>query len=165
MGEIWKEVPGYEGLYQVSCRGQIKALTKKRRRKELIIKPWRASSGYLTVRLSLNGIKETRFVHRLILETFIGLSPDGMQCRHLDGSRTNNRLTNLTWGTVMENQNDRVAHGTSNRGEQHPNAKLCNLDIWLIRNCKVSQQKIAVFLNIDQSCVSRIRNHKVWRHV
>lgn len=164
MRETWKDIPGYDSLYQISDTGSVMSLPGPRK-KAGILRPSIMKNGYATVRLANKGVKTTRYIHHLVLEVFVGPRPDRMQCRHLDGSRTNNRLSNLAWGTVTENQNDRVAHGTSNRGEQHPGAKLCNLDIWLIRNCKVGQHEMVEFFNIEQSCVSRIRNHKVWQHV
>jgi len=56
--------------------------------------------------------KKGRFVHRLVLETFVGPRPHGMEARHLDGDRTNNRVENLRWGTRKENVADAIKHGT-----------------------------------------------------
>jgi hypothetical protein len=51
-------------------------------------------------------------VHRLILEAFVGPAPDGLECRHLDGDKSNNQISNLCWGTKLENRADRIKHGT-----------------------------------------------------
>jgi hypothetical protein len=64
--------------------------------------------GYLTVKLC--GL--TRKVHEVILTTFVGPCPDGMECRHLDGNPANSALSNLAWGTHLENEADKLRHGT-----------------------------------------------------
>lgn len=108
------------------------------------LKPYlNKKTGYLCVTLSKNG-KETGFpIHRLVLEAFIGPCPPGMECRHFpDRTKTNNRLSNLQWGTVKENAEDRIIHGTTKnrkdystvpRGETHPFAKLSDADVETIR--------------------------------
>jgi hypothetical protein len=59
-------------------------------------------------------------VHSLVLEAFVGPRPDGMQCRHFpDRNPTNNRVSNLSWGTPLENANDRRVHGTIACGDRH----------------------------------------------
>ncbi|MDE2095631.1 MAG: HNH endonuclease [Patescibacteria group bacterium] len=71
-----------------------------------------------------SGNKKYSLVHRLVLEAFIGPCPPGMECRHLNGNRSDNRLENLCWGTRIENVEDKRKHGTILRGEMNPNAKL-----------------------------------------
>lgn len=93
--------------------------------------------GYSSVRLYTKGGKYTSCtVHRLALETFVGPCPVGMECRHLDGDRTNNNLGNLKWGTRSENMQDAIRHGTlymtSRFGEDHPQSRLSNRDRRLI---------------------------------
>ncbi len=72
------------------------------------LKPIRSKDGYLYIFIH----RKKRLIHRLVLETFIGLCPKNMECRHLDGNPENNQLSNLTWGTRRENVNDRRLHGT-----------------------------------------------------
>lgn len=67
-------------------------------------------SGHVIVSL---GRKNASYVHRLVLEAFVGPCPEGMECRHLDGNPGNNRLDNLAWGTRKENYEDSVEHGTA----------------------------------------------------
>lgn len=66
----------------------------------------------LVVSLRRDGRKFPRVVSRLVLENFVGPCPPGMECRHLDGDSTNNRLNNLAWGTRLQNASDRIRHGT-----------------------------------------------------
>lgn len=89
------------------------------------LNPSVGARGYLLVNLysEVQPPKSYR-VHRLILETFVGPCPVGMEGRHLDGNKQNNHLTNLAWGTPKENGKDRILHGTSLRGERSPHAKL-----------------------------------------
>jgi len=107
-------------------------------------------------------------VHTLMLETFVGPRPDGMQCRHLDGDKTNNRITNLTWGTGVENQHDRILHGTSSQGEKHHYAKLTNDDVLEIRRRAANgelHRVIAADFPVTSSSVQYIVNRRTWRHI
>jgi hypothetical protein len=87
--------------YEVSEYGHL-------RRKGKVRKPYLQADGYLVY--CLMGHK-TRKVHQLVLEAFVGPKPEGGVCRHLDGNRTNNHITNLRWGTRSENSKDRWDHG------------------------------------------------------
>jgi hypothetical protein len=71
------------------------------------LKPHPQKRGHCAVDL---GRRSTRYVHHLVLEAFVGLCPEGQECRHLDGNPGNNRLGNLAWGTRLENMADRYRH-------------------------------------------------------
>lgn len=73
------------------------------------------------------------YVHILVAEAFLGSKNEGDQCRHLDGDVSNNRLSNLVWGTPMENHQDKERHGTIPRGSRHTNAKLTDSQVVEIR--------------------------------
>lgn len=165
----WKDIPGYAGKYQISRCGEVRSLSRAdsmgRRWAERILKPATVRGGYLIVALSKNGKAKTRLIHRLLLETFSGPCPDSMEARHLDGDASNNRLDNLAWGTPTENYRDRDRHGTTPRGERIGSSKLCELDVWLIRACKITQQQAADFFGISRSHISKIRTNKYWEHV
>lgn len=68
--------------------------------------------GYRTVNIYINKKLHVRTVHRVVLETFVGLRPDGMECCHGNGVRSDNRLENLRWDTHEANEADKVRHGT-----------------------------------------------------
>ena len=117
MKEIWKDVPGLEGKYQVSTYGGVKSLDRMVDRsngtsamlKGRILTPTKSKKGYLSV---IIGGKSYR-VHRLVWETFVGPIQKGMQVNHIDEDKTNNRLDNLNLMTPSENtnwgtRNDRV---------------------------------------------------------
>lgn len=118
--EIWKPVLGFEGLYEVSDQGRIKTvgrtMIRSNGRPTTIRESLRSLSpnhkGYPKVTLWKDGKLVTRVVHRLVLESFVGPRPDGMECRHLNGNRQDARLSNLAWGTPMENAADKFDHRT-----------------------------------------------------
>ena len=108
--EIWKDIKGYEGLYQVSNLGKVKRLVGKGCKKERIIKP-NLVRGYCQVRLSKDGIVKPLYLHRIILETFNPVEGmDKLDCNHRDENKENNCLNNLEWLSRKENLN----YGTRN---------------------------------------------------
>jgi hypothetical protein len=125
--EVWKPIPGYDGHYDASTLGRIRSNGRQagtRFYPARIMRQSTLESGYLTVNISLRNRPHHRRVHQLILEAHVGPCPDGMECRHGDGDRKNNRLSNLTWGTKVENMADRDRHGRTLRAEASPVAKL-----------------------------------------
>lgn len=118
--EIWKAIPGWEGFYSVSNIGRLRSEARSIVRRDghpksyktRIMRPC-ASKGYYLLSLYKNGRGKRFFVHQLVLMAFVGPCPEGMECRHLNGSPGDNRLENLAWGTPKENGGDRIRHGTS----------------------------------------------------
>lgn len=104
--EVWKDIPGYEGLYQVSNTGKIKSMNYGRTGAPGILTPGNAGSGYKCVELS-NADKKLRkhLVHRLVWKTFVGPIPEGMQINHKDENKSNNSLENLEVVTPKQNMN------------------------------------------------------------
>lgn len=96
------------------------------------VKPNIDRDGYHIVCLCHDGHKRTLHVHALVLKTFAGPCSDGMVCRHLDGNKTNNHVSNLAWGTPKENSQDMILHGTSRKGDKHNMAKLTDSDVLAI---------------------------------
>ncbi len=106
----WREIPGTAGNYLVSDDGRVWS-RPRRSATGGVLSPGRDSHGYPMVGLWVDGKQRTRLVHSLVLGAFVGPRPEGMECRHLDGDKTNNRLGNLAWGTHSDNMQDRVRHG------------------------------------------------------
>lgn len=143
--EFWKEHPRFVGLVEVSTQGRVRSVLYREFRSgscrttcvpKGIIKLGVATVGYPTVRLHDSFNHGDYFlVHRLVLETFVGFCPKGLECRHLDGNKFNNWLINLAWGTRKENMRDCVRHGThyllrpKPKGAASPLAKLKGEDI------------------------------------
>lgn len=170
MKEIWKDIPEYEKLYQASDYGNIKAYLREGSHGK-ILKPEKIKFGYLRVCLCKNKTRKRYLVHRLVLETFVGPCPPGMECRHLNGIRTDNRLCNLKWDTRQNNIDDQIKHGTrfnKARGSKHGNAKLVELNIPKIKKLHeqgLSQRKIAKIFNVTQRVIWGIINDNSWKHV
>ena len=111
MEEIWKDVEGYEGLYQVSNLGNVKSLGRDyvagngciRHMSDHFLKQSKAQKGYLTVSLFKNGKRRTIPVHRLVAETFIHNPDNKPQVDHINGDKKLNVASNLRWATNEEN--------------------------------------------------------------
>lgn len=112
--EVWKDISGYEELYEVSNLGRVRSWVHTRKeagkRKTPVIKKVTISSqtGYGVVSLSKDGVSLAKQVHLLVLDAFVGPRPDGMQARHLNSVRGDARLSNLQWGVLAENNKDRM---------------------------------------------------------
>ena len=107
MTEIWKDIKGYEGLYQVSNLGRVKSLKFDR---ELILK-YRIVENYNAVVLYANSKPKPWRVHRLVALMFIGNPNRAQQVNHKDFNRSNNCVENLEWCTAEENNNHTIRAG------------------------------------------------------
>lgn len=120
--ERWKVVPGFDG-YEASTLGRIRSYLRRgrgsdRRKEPRVMVLGKGPGGYPKIHLQRDGKTYTRIAHSVILETFVGPCPPGMETRHFpDRTRTNIRLSNLSFCTPKQNGEDRVLHGTSGRLE------------------------------------------------
>lgn len=111
INEIWKDVPGYEGLYQVSNLGEVRSLpryekdknNKLYKRKGVILKQSKTTTGYWKVELCKNGTRKSLKVHRLVALAFIVNTFNKPFINHKDGNPLNNIVDNLEWCTQSEN--------------------------------------------------------------
>lgn len=170
--EIWKAVVGHEGAYEVSDHGRVRSITRTimLRRKDgirpwiyrgRVLKPTPASHHYPTVKIRGRG----ECVHVMVLTAFTGPCPEGSQCRHLDGDRSNPRLDNLCWGTRTENSADSMRHGTRMRGTKFPLAVLDDDKVRMIKASVLSTRDLAEQLKVCDETVRRVRVGKGWIHV
>ena len=120
--EEWRDVVGYEGLYQVSSEGRVKSLERTdswgRTVKERILKPNVVGRGYLRVVLYAGGKTRMFYVHRLVCQSFHENPGNKPQVNHINEDKTDNRACNLEWCTRRENinhgsRNERVAKAQS----------------------------------------------------
>lgn len=125
-------------------------------------------SGYKQVTLRRDGCSKKLFIHVLVLSTFVGPCPEGMECRHLDGCNTNNHVENLAWGTVAENHRDKILHGTVGSGEKNGSSKLKVADVLKIRERAASgesSRSIAKDFDVSQVTISKIVRRAAWNHI
>ena len=121
MKEIWKDIKGYEGLYQVSNKGTVKSLNYHQTGEERIKKPKINRGGYLQVMLHRDGNRKTLLVHRLVLMTFAPIdNMSALQVNHKDEDKTNNKLENLEWCNSKYNNN----YGTRTQRTEKPVVQL-----------------------------------------
>ncbi len=170
--EIWKDIPGYVGKYQVSNLGRVKSLERKVRsinwytKKEFfktvherILKPAPSNSGHLYVVLGHG--EAGKPVHQLVMKAFVGEAPQGMEVRHLNGNPTDNRLENLQYGTRTENILDVFYQGGRWR-------KLSLDDVVYSRFasfCGFPDQIIADELDVASSTIAKIRKGRTYQWV
>lgn len=128
MQEIWKDVKGFEGLYQVSNMGNVKSLGRKVYnyfQKERILQPAKIN-GYLRVALFKDSHCKNYLVHRLVAEHFITNPDNKPQINHKDGNKENNVWTNLEWNTSKENNMHAFKNGLN---KPHNMRKIIQYDL------------------------------------
>lgn len=129
--------------------------------------------GYLIVTLRREKKQYSRCVHTLILETFVGPCPEGMECCHNNGDILKNEVSNLRWGTHKSNMEDKVKHGNAVssglKGEEHGRSKLTEFEVLKIKGLleegQLFQDQIAEIFNVTAANVSHINTKRSWRHL
>lgn len=168
---------------------------RSNKQRACVLKP-RVVQRYLSVNIvRSDGNYVHRPIHALVLLAFAGARAPGQVCRHLNGDSLDNRLSNLRWGTALENAADREAHGRTARGarngahtkperrargersgrNRHPDryprgehvntAKLTADEVREIRAAMGTVRDLAKAYGISKSMVSYIRRGEFWRHV
>ena len=178
MQEIWKDIKGHEGYYQVSNKGRIRSVDRKakigngntRTVKGRIMKTDLSNSGYLRVCGCRDCKKFKIDVHRAVAEAFIPNPEDNPQTNHKDGVKTNNHVDNLEWATRSENQRHAFKNGLKNmpKGSTHHASKLTEDDVRDIKKYLedgLTQSTIADYYGVASSVISRINTGKAWAHV
>lgn len=173
--EEWRPVPGFEGDYEVSSYGNVRALTYRNGTGLHVLpepKPVAQSlshRGYMDVRLWRASVASHRLVHRLVLEAFVGPAPEGHEAAHLDGVRTNNQPGNLAWTSRPENHWHKEAHGTAQKGARNPTAKLTEEQARavIVAWKRGDQSKVAIArtLGVSVNSVYQITSGTGWKHL
>lgn len=179
MQEIWKDIKGFEGVYQVSSLGNVRSLpriidygTHTQRHKGRILKPQPNSKGYLRVQLRWEGKHEVKFVHRLVAEAFVPNPENKPQVNHKDGNKQNNRADNLEWVDNSTNQRHGRALGLINslKGEAN-HSKLTEEQVkWIIKHYKKGDREfgrkaLARKFGVSHQTIKNIIDRKKWKHV
>lgn len=171
--EIWKDIPGYEGEYQASTLGRIKSLKRKSRCgykgkgfrtvKEKILKPGRyCKSGHVSVVLGKGSVGKP--VHTLVMLTFKGKRPKGLDICHNDGNPINNAFSNLRYDTRTNNNIDTFKHG-----KRTGTSKLTINDVKeikrLLKSDKYNKSEIARIFRVSPSSIGRISKGLTYKWV
>jgi len=171
--ENWKDIAGYEGLYQVSDFGRVRCLSKRKNRTigDNGIRSLNYANGnYPRITLSSGKRKfRTFLVHRLVVEAFIGNIPNGMDVNHKDCNKKNNYVENLEIVTKQQNSIHAVKNGMLRVvGSDNPCAKLKESQIPEIR-MMIEQGKtnvsIGKLFGVSDKLISLIKNKRIWNSV
>lgn len=171
--------------YRVGDDGSVWAFRMKSGWKKLSTRP--TGSLYSRRTLCCNGSTKRYYVHQLVLLAFIGPCPNGMECCHNDGIKTNNDLSNLRWGTPKENGEDKIRHGNSLTGRKNPNwdgllargemngcSKLTESDVRKIRRLyrprrglgrEGNLKMLAEMFGVGKGTIWGIAHRLSWKHV
>ena len=163
MSEVWRDIEGYEGLYQVSNQGRVKSFKWN---KERFLKPSMDKDGYLLVTLCAGGKPKTLKVHRLVCEAFHENPDNKPQVNHINEDKTDNRACNLEWCTCKQNVN----HGSRNERVSKPVGQY-SLDGKLIKLWP-STMEVQRQTGFSQGNISQVANGKykqaygcIWKYV
>lgn len=168
-GEQWLPVVGMEGLYEVSSMGRVRSLLFRNRvcikSRIKIIKPTLTKKGYHRVCLRRVGEKRQVYVHTLVIEAFVGPKPEGKECAHQNGIKTDNTPGNLIWKTHKENQHDQFRHGTFAVGSRNGNSSMTEADakkVIQLRDSGMEYQEISKLIPISATNACAIVKGRAW---
>ena len=178
MQEIWKDVVGYEGYYQVSNLGRVKSVDRivimknqfcefEKMRKSKLLKTAKLKSGYMQVGLCKNGIMTNKRIHRLVCESFIENKNNYPIINHKDENKANNNVDNLEWCTHSYNRNYGTTPGKmrninindpkkSKKVAQIKNGKI----IAIFPSAAEVQRTLGYMLSNIKSCCNNKPHHK-----
>lgn len=170
MKEVWKDIEGYEGIYQISNLGRVKSLERKdflgHRRKEKILKQKINKYGYKALSLWKNAKKIDCVVHKLVASAFITNTENKPQVNHKNGNKTDNRVENLEWCTnkensvhawrngLMETTRQAIINRTKGKGINHGRSKLTEKQVLEIRE-NIPKELIDISLDIIPICLQK----------
>lgn len=180
MEEIWKDIAGYKGFYQVSNLGRIKSLCRKTLNSKgvyhtvggRIMAPKKDPNGYLSIILSKNQVTKQERIHRLVALAFIDNPENKDLVNHMDGNKRNNVVTNLEWVTHSQNHKHAFRTGlrvpTDTSGSKNGRARVTEDIVRQIRfdfDNNMSQKDLIEKYNIPSSTITNIKLRHTWKCV
>ena len=170
--EQWKDIEGFEGFYQVSNRGRVRSVTREvngRRYRSRIMKPV-LRQGYWCVGLRKVGVGSAPAIHRLMAAAFLPNPDNNPEVIHINGVRTDNRLSNLKWGDHADAQTIAWAQGKHEgsrpvRGEDVHTAQLTEEEARRILLSKEKTDVLAQRYKVSLSAIKHLRRGRSWRHL
>ena len=166
--EIWKDVVGFEGFYQISNHGRLRRSgnfnTASKPNKCLA--QVETSDGYVGYRLSANSRQKSVRAHQLVAEAFLGPRPtDRHIVAHNDGDKKNNNVENLRWATPAENSFDQVAHGTKKGRHFGRTSVFTDEEIYAIRADTRPNYILAEEYSVSRATIHHIRKRISHKHL
>ena len=170
-----KTIPGFLN-YAITTDGRIWSKPRTNRHGEVYGGKWLKPTnrqGYLYVELYESFYSRILAVHRLVLRTYTGPCPAGMEACHNNGIKIDNCFENLRWDTKSNNQFDAIRHGTASclqqNGENNPGCKLTGEQVKLIFHAyhdgAYTQQELADYFRINRATVGQIVRKETWKHL
>lgn len=169
--ERWRDVPGYEGIYEVSDKGRVRTLVTRVRgyKAGTLLKQGTNVDGYKTVTLLKDGVSQQTYVHRIVMLSFVG-EPGEHEVNHKNGVKDDNRLENLEYMSHGDNMRHAVYELKVYRpyGERHPRARLTDEDVQTIRARFAGGAKRNALANeygLTPAAIYQIVNRRTWKHI
>lgn len=165
--EEWKDIEGYEGLYQVSNEGNAKSLNYNHTGREKLLKPSVRGNGYLQVQLCKDGKKENKDIHRLVAEAFIPNPNNYEIVHHIDHNRQNNVVENLMW--MNKEEHDKV-HSKERGEKKEKRVYQYTLDSKLVaiwKSAKEAEKQLGFAQShISSCCNGKLKQYKgyIWSY-
>jgi len=180
--EIWKDIIGWEGYYKISNFGNVKSLDRIIQRysniekritdfklKGKLLKPKTRKDGYKIIYLHKDKLRVEAYIHKLVMQAFVGERPKDYHICHGDGNRGNNLLSNLRYDTASANSIDSLNHGTCyfNRGDKNPYSKIKEKDVpYILENKnKKTQDELAEEFNVTRQAISSIQRKINFKYI
>ena len=154
---VWKIYPN-DIRYEVSDQGFV------RNKKGKVRKPSTTPTGYQVIVFSVPGAKHVgKYVHRMVMETFVGPCPEGLEVSHINGKNFDNGLDNLCYESRKANIGRKVDHKTDYNGARNPAAKLTECQVKEIRALNNSENALAKVYGVSRATIGRVKRGDSWR--